>query len=371
MKGVRANMRFFNIDSLTKGMVLARDINYFDTEKNTMSKVQHSEPLTDAIIARLKKSGVEGAYIAKVADTEKMEHTISEEVKTEAVKGIQELTKGFIGGNITNEQIDSVNNTAESLVTTISSNKDVMVNILDLKKYDDYTYHHSLSVSVMSMAIGMEMGLSKPLLKDLVSAALLHDIGKIAIPITIISKPSRLTSEEFEIVKRHPVTAAVSLMKRNFVSENTFRGIISHHEKWDGTGYPNGLEGEDIPIFGRILAVADVYDALTSNRPYRKPAPPNEVIEYIMGNSGTHFDVDVVSAFTRRVAPFPVGAHVILSNKEVAVVLRNYPDQPLRPLVAVAETDKFYDLYHDEKCLSITVLGVVEQQRERPPVTRS
>lgn len=364
-------MKFFAIDSLVKGMVLARDINFFDADKNTMSKVLHSEPLTDIIIQKLRRSGVEGAYIAKVVDSVGMESTISSEVKNEAIKGIQELTKSFIGGNITSQQIDNINSTAESLVSSVSSNKDVMVNILDLKKYDDYTYHHSLSVSVMSMAVGMELGLSKPLLNELVAAALLHDIGKIAVPITIISKPSRLTSEEFEVVKRHPVTAAVSLMKRNLVSENTFRGIISHHEKWDGSGYPNGLEGENIPLFGRILAVADVYDALTSNRPYRKPAPPNEVIEYIMGNSGTHFDVDVVSAFTRRVAPFPVGAHVVLSNGETAVVLKNYPDQPLRPLVAVAETDKVYDLYMDMKCLNITVLGVVEQQRDRPPVTRS
>lgn len=351
---------------LISGMILARDIHYFDSTAKAMSIFQRGERLTRVTINLLEEAHVKGAYILSVSpDSAEMEHTIDSEIKDEAVSGIQSITKGFLGGNITEEQISSINRTTSSLVTTVSADKNVMVNILDLKMYDDYTYHHSLSVAVMSLAIGMEFGMDKTTLEELVSAALLHDIGKIAIPITIIGKPSRLTAEEFEIVKKHPVTAAVYLAKNNLVSENTFKGIISHHEKWNGTGYPNGLEGDNIPLFGRILAVADVYDALTSSRPYRKPAPPHEVIEYIMGNSGTHFDVDVVNAFLRRVAPFPVGSHVWLSNGERGVVIRNYKEQPLRPLIAINDKDEFYDLYNDAKCLSLVVVGVDELQYQK------
>lgn len=362
-------MFYVNTEDLLPGMYLGRDIHYFDMNIQAMSVLTRGIHLTEESIKALVNAKVEGAYISHLSNDIKMTQTIDTELKNQAVDGIQSLAKGFMGGHITSEQMESINDTTINLVETVSADKDIMVNILDLKMYDDYTYHHSLSVAVMSLAVGMEFGFDKNTLNELVTAALLHDIGKIAIPITIINKPSRLTPEEFEIVKKHPIAAGVHLRKNNLVSQNTFMGIVGHHEKWNGTGYPNGLDGKNIHMFARIMAVADVFDALTSHRPYRKPAPTHEVLEYIMANAGTHFDEEIVRAFLKRVAPFPVGSHVRLSNGKRGIVIRNYPEQPLRPQIAIIGEDTSYDLFKDPQYLNVIVTGIDELDNiSAPPV---
>jgi HD-GYP domain-containing protein (c-di-GMP phosphodiesterase class II) len=216
----------------------------------------------------------------------------------------------------------------------------------------------------MSIAIGIELGFTNEMLNDLGTAGLLHDVGKVSVPIEIITKPGRLTPEEFEAVKMHPVYAAQHLKERSLVNESIYRGIIQHHEKMDGTGYPYKLSGTQIHPYARIISVADVYDALTSNRPYRTPNPPNEAIEYIMAGMGTQFDEKVLRAFLRKVAPFPMGSTVQLSNGEKASVLKNYPDSPLRPYVMVLDSTKTYDLSKDKDCMNIVITGIIDKPQE-------
>ncbi len=364
-------MFYVNTENLLPGMQLGRDIHYFDMSIQAMSVISRGIHLTKESIAKLVSAKVEGAYISHLSDETEMIHTIDAELKNQTVNGIQNLAKGFMGGHITTEQMESINDTTVNLVETVSADKDVMVNILDLKMYDDYTYHHSLSVAVMSLAIGMEFKFDKNTLNELVTAALLHDIGKIAIPITILNKPARLTSEEFEVIKKHPIIAATHLRKNNLVTQNTFMGIVGHHEKWNGTGYPNGLDGKNIHMFARIMAVADVFDALTSHRPYRKPAPTHEVLEYIMANAGTHFDEEIVRAFLKRVAPFPVGSHVRLSNGKRGIVIKNYPEQPLRPQIAITGEDISCDLFNDPQYFNLIVVGIDELDNLSVPPSNS
>ena len=130
---------------------------------------------------------------------------------------------------------------------------------------------------------------------------------------------------------------------------------MSHHEKWDGTGYPNKLSKTNIPLFGRIITVADVYDALTSTRPYRKPSEPTEAIEYIMGGVGTYFDEDIVNLFLRRIAPYPAGIKILLSNGKPAQVIKNNPDQPLRPVISLSGTGELLDLYNDPTTYNVVI----------------
>ena len=355
------NVLFFQTDNLFSGMVLARDIHFYDTALNKMIELKKDSALTEPIINSFKVSKIEGAYIDYIPDNIEITHTISASLKNDAIFKIEQLANDYANSpdGVQASQIKAINETTAALVNGISSDKNVLVNIFDLKKYDDYTYHHSLSVAVMALAIGMELGFDNKTLQELVLSGMLHDIGKLNIPIEIINKPARLTPEEFNIVKAHPLNAGIHLLKKNFVSENTFKGIVGHHEKWDGTGYPNGISGENIPIFARILTVADVYDALTSQRPYRTPSPPTEAIEYIMGGSGTFFDVDIVKAFLRRIAPYPVGMKVKLSNGEIGTVVKNNIEQPLRPIVKVNGTPFVYDLYNDFKTMGIIITGVV------------
>ena len=171
-----------------------------------------------------------------------------------------------------------------------------IVKTIDMK--DPYTEEHSMRVSEFSVAIGQELDLSQEQISHLKRGSLLHDVGKILVPDNILKSPGRLMPEEFNEIKKHPVfgeqiIAEVGKLKTELPA------ISSHHEKLDGSGYPYGLTGDEIPLFGRIVAVADVFDALTSDRPYRPGSPAQEIFEYLRKNIGTHFDQTCVEALIR------------------------------------------------------------------------
>jgi len=173
-----------------------------------------------------------------------------------------------------------------------------LANTIDAK--DSYTRGHSQRVSEYSLAIGRKYGLSKKELKELQYGSLLHDIGKIGIPNRIIGKPGRLTDIEFSSIKQHPGIGASIVIPVSFLQDK-IPAIKYHHERYDGKGYPDGISGDDIPLFARIVAVADTFDAMTSTRPYRDGLSMNIAIEEIKKNSGTQFDPKVVDAFLEAV----------------------------------------------------------------------
>lgn len=357
-------MVFVKTEELLPGMYLARDIHFYDISSHSAMILKAGQKLTNVIINQMLNAKLDGGYIDTVNSELQIVSSINVQIRKEAITNIHNLADNFIDSSkgVQESDIKALGNTTSRLIDSLSSQKDILVNIADIKMYDDYTYHHSLSVAIMAIAIGMELGLTNQLLNELGLAGLLHDIGKVAIPIEIIQKPDKLTDEEFNLVRMHPIHAANHLRDRKLVNENVYRGIVGHHEKLDGSGYPNNLKGTEIHPYARILAVADVYDALTSNRPYRIPNQPNEAIEYIMGGVGRHFDEKVVQAFLRKIAPYPLSSKVKLSNGETAFVVKNYPDQPLRPLVAVMGTTKMYDLSNDTDCMNIIIKEIVEEK---------
>ena len=359
-------MVFINSDLLASGMCMARDLNFYDPTTKMAVCIRRGQKLTDVSITKIKAAGINGAYIDNIHSEVRVASSINNEIKNDAINNLQSLSDNFIDSSkgVQHRDIEEIGGTTTKLIDALADKKDILVNIADIKMYDDYTFHHSLSVAIMSIAIGMEMGLNKAQLYELGLAGLLHDIGKVSVPIEIINKKGRLTDEEFAIVKMHPVHAANHLRERKLVPENCYLGIIAHHERWDGNGYPFKLSGERIPFYARILAVADVYDALTSNRPYRIPSPPNEALEFIMGGTGTHFDERVVHSFLRKVAPFPIGSHIKLSNNEAGTVIKNYPDQPLRPMLSLDSTGSIYDLCLDTSKYNIVVSGLAEDNHE-------
>jgi HD-GYP domain-containing protein (c-di-GMP phosphodiesterase class II) len=173
-----------------------------------------------------------------------------------------------------------------------------------LELRDRETEGHCRRVADLTVSLAERMGLEGPILDDIRHGALLHDIGKIGIPDDILLKPGKLSAEEFEVIKSHCVIA------RDFLSGiPLFTGAISipysHHEKWDGTGYPLGLAGEDIPLPARIFSIVDVWDALSSDRPYRKPWEREDILVHIRGLSGTHFDPRVAEAFLELLSERP------------------------------------------------------------------
>lgn len=165
---------------------------------------------------------------------------------------------------------------------------------------DDETHEHTRRVAVLSVRLGEAMGMQEQELREIHWGSLLHDIGKMGVPDSVLLKPGKLTSEEYTIMKEHPVHARRWLEHVNFLGQA--RDIpYFHHEKWDGTGYPHGLKGKDIPLYARIFAIVDVYDALTSDRPYRKAMLQEEALDIIQQGVGTHFDPEVARHFLQMV----------------------------------------------------------------------
>ncbi|MGN1416399.1 MAG: HD-GYP domain-containing protein [Oscillospiraceae bacterium] len=355
-------MVYLSVNELSSGMCVDRDINFYDASVRTAICIRHGQKLTDVSITKMKENGIKGAYIDDTHSEFHVLSSVSTEIKNDAINNLQSLADNFIDSSkgVSQSDIAEVGGTTSKLIDALADKKDIMVNIADIKMYDDYTFHHCLSVAILAITIGMELGMSKNELYELGLAGLLHDIGKVSIPIEIINKNGRLTDEEYAIVKMHPIHAATHLKERKLVPQNCYLGIIAHHERWDGSGYPFKLAGEAIPFFARILAVADVYDALTSNRPYRIPSPPSEAIEFIMGGMGSHFDETVVRAFLRKIAPYPIGSKITLSNGDTATVVKNAADHPLRPLIRFDSTGRSVDMNEDMSSYNLVITGLVD-----------
>lgn len=183
---------------------------------------------------------------------------------------------------------------------------------------DGYTGGHVERVTRYAVATGRQLGLSTEVLRRIWVGGLLHDLGKIAIPDEILKKPGELTDEEYEVMKSHPLISA-SIVERSPYLKPALPGILHHHERWDGSGYPNGLSGEEISIEGRILCVADTYDAIVTTRPYRSSRSSDEAIEELRRCAGTQFDGEVVEAFVEGLAAgFPEEGIWTTGNGKVA-----------------------------------------------------
>lgn len=206
-----------------------------------------------------------------------------------------------------NEKTHTLKSMVDDIVGKITVNPNAIINMLDLKAFNDYTYYHSVNVAVLSIVVGVSLGLNKNELYKLGLGALLHDIGKVFIPKEILEKKSKLDDEEFEQIQQHSLKGSNYLKEKWDIPIESTIAILNHHEKYDGSGYPLKLKSKKISLFGRIVAVADVFDALTSNRPYRVTFSPSDAMEYIMGGSGTQFDPKIVSAFAKSIVPYPEG----------------------------------------------------------------
>lgn len=350
-------MIFVPYYKLRKGMKIANDISLSNKQISKAFLLKQGAILTQDNIEKLSNFNISGVYI----DDGRKNPILDETLRRESVLAVKEIFSLCENTHaILNEStLKQIENISERLVDSIYKDEEISVSISDLQTYDLNTYLHSVSVTVISIAIGTALSLDKKELCKLGVCALLHDIGKIEIPIEIINKPSKLTKEEFEIVKTHAQLGAKYVMDHRCVSDDIYGGIISHHEKYNGTGYPNALKSDDIPLFGRIISVADVYDALTGNRPYRNPIKPLEAIEYIMAGVGSSFDYNIVKAFLRKIEPYPVGSYVRLSDKRCAKVLKVNKDNPLRPVIRLADgSNKIVDLQNDPNTRNIVILDI-------------
>lgn len=235
--------------------------------------------------------------------------------------------------------MDSVNRVVSDMTESVFRNADALTSLSRLKQFDEYTFYHSVNTSLLAMSLGRELGFDRPELHQIGVGTLLHDVGKMKIPIDILNKPGRFEPDEMEIMKQHVLRGVEVLSCMTGLGETYLRPALEHHERVDGSGYPHRRVREEISRFGLITAVVDIYDAMTSDRCYHKGRTPHEVLQllYRLSMEG-RLDSSLVQRFIQVVGVYPVGSVVELDSGETAVVRKLNREVPLEPVVLIVKS---------------------------------
>jgi putative nucleotidyltransferase with HDIG domain len=223
----------------------------------------------------------------------------------------------------------------EEITDSVERNPGALISLARLKTADDYTYMHSVAVCALMVALARQLSLDEQHTREAGMAGLLHDLGKAVMPMDILNKPGKLTDEEFRIMKSHPVEGHRMLVEGGAVGEIPLDVCLHHHEKVDGSGYPKGFKDAEISLFAKMGAVCDVYDAITSNRPYKAGWDPAESIRKMTEWSKGHFDEQVFRAFVKSVGIYPIGSLVRLESDRLGIVVDQTEKSLLTPKVRV------------------------------------
>lgn len=277
-----------------------------------------------------------------------------EEMHDSIKKSFDELSRNNTGEEIKKE----LERTVEEIKTNLSVNVELLNEILDVKEVDEYLYNHSLNVAVISNLIGKWLNLPQEDLDTLVLAGLVHDIGKLKVNPQVLNKPGKLTDEEFMEMKKHPAYSHKMLCEMGYTDQKMLKAVTLHHEKIDGTGYPLGITGDKLPIHAKVLAIADIFDAMTSNRVYKERVSPFKVLEMFQNQTFGKLDYSIIMTFIKKFTEYYVGSEVQLSNGEKAKIVSLNTYELTKPLL-VTDAGKFIDI---SKSRSIQILDFNNKQ---------
>jgi putative nucleotidyltransferase with HDIG domain len=347
-------MRLVALSMLKPEMVLAKSVYYRDSlvlKEGTSDLERYTNSL--------HRLGIDYVYIE---DSNSygidIPDAISEETRVMCKKVLRQTIEEFSTKSVVD--VREMSDAITSIIDDILSNPDVQVSLTDIGASDEYTFSHSVSTTVYSLIIANKLGYSRQMLEKLAAGALLHDMGKLYLDSKIINKEGKLEKDEFEHIKLHTTLGYEALKKCANLTELSRIISLYHHERMDGTGYPTGVHAGELHEFARIVSIADVYDALVSDRCYRSKWSSNQAVNYLVEHAETKFDLKLVSVFIKQIAIYPNGSMVRLSNNAIGIVKEQNKNFPLRPFVRVITDEQGKEVVPYEidlmQVLSITIL---------------
>ncbi len=335
---------------LEPGMVLADDVGSIRSGAILISK---GTVLNKKSIKKIYDQGIRYVYIYDENDISSSLEENKLEIKYEilADKLDNVFTDIKIGKKII---LTEINNEVDSLIDEIIGNDNILARIRELEEKDDYTFNHSLNVSMLATMLGKWMRYSQKQIKQLAIAGLFHDIGKLKINDNIINKPGKLTDEEFKKIKEHSIYGYNILKETVGISKNISLAVLQHHEREDGSGYPLGLKGNQIHEYAKIIAICDTYDAMTSNRVYKSKKSPFFAAEILRDEGFNILDPKMTRVFLDKIAGFYVGCTVLLSNGEEGDIVYIHPQAPTKAIVKLG--DKFIDFLEPQNLEIVDII---------------
>ncbi|WP_428911143.1 HD-GYP domain-containing protein [Niallia sp. Krafla_26] len=356
-------MRLVKTTTVRPGTRLGKAI-YNDNGKVLVNK---GVSLEERILKRLNELNITYIYIDdKQTEGIEFKDPISPQLRQEAVTTIKTTLKSVIDEPISSKSfvleksVKQYQNIIRNIISELDSNSELMSILSDVCIHDNYIFTHSLNVTLYSLAVGMELNLKPAQLETVGLGSILHDIGKVTVPKEILLKPGRLTDQEFDVIKTH-TTEGFDILRNSYsVPLLVAHCAFQHHERLDGSGYPRGIKGQEIHDFAKLIAVSDVFDAVTSNRVYRSAMLPHEGLELLYAGVERQYELNVVKAFHKAVAIYPVGITVELNDGRKGVVVKQNAALSDRPIVRILEENgeqvEPYELNLEEK-LSFVIIG--------------
>lgn len=328
-----------SINNLTTEMVLEQDV--YTRSGNLL--VSEGTQLTNTLINKLKEFNIKHVRIKDIIP-DNIEYRDFQKNYEESVDRIRDTFN--IARYDQTVNISEFENIIDTLIYRTKSGGGVLSFMKLIGKKDEYTLQHSINVSISAMLMGKWLNYSEEDIKSLGISAILHDIGKIFIPDDILNKTSKLTEEEFRIMKNHPVLGYNLLKNSNVNNEKALNAVLTHHERINGNGYPFRLKGYKIGEFARIIAICDVYDAVTSNRAYKQKENPLKGLQTIFDSSYNGLDPYLCKVFLNNVITAYSGSKAVLSNGSIGKIIKITPEHPTKPWVAV--NNELYDLQYSK-----------------------
>ncbi|MGE5405894.1 MAG: HD-GYP domain-containing protein [Candidatus Saccharibacteria bacterium] len=321
-------MKKLPIDMLQSGMIVARNIFY-----SGRIMLPRGTVLSRKYIDDLDSLGFTTVWVKDESLGIQESGYLEEETRIDAINKVRQIYSTLEDKFKTN--ISNVSSSVDSIIDQVLDNRDVLISLSDVHSFDDYIFAHSVNVCILSVATGLSLDYPENKLRELGIGALFHDVGMTNVDPEIVRKITPLTEEEKQSIRLHPRLGYEILLNLPEVSIASATIALQHHERWDSTGYPSGIGKGDIHEYAIVVSIADMFDALICDRPYRNAFSVTEALRILSNTNDRHFSSPILKAFTSNIAIFPVGTLISLNTGESGIVVDVHKKNPTRPIVKI------------------------------------